>query len=80
MIKAVNQDGTMTIRDSNFKNDETVQERTIPITQAKGFYNNTPLAKANNGPREYTATDTALFDKFLAGKDSKDDEKTLRKL
>lgn len=80
MVKSVNQDGTMTIRDSNFKNDETVQERTIPITQAKGFYNNTPLAKANNWPREYTATDTALFDKFLTGKDDKNDAKKLSKL
>jgi hypothetical protein len=30
--------------------------------------------------KQYTATDTALFDKFLSGKDTKADELKLKKL
>ena len=30
--------------------------------------------------KDYTATDIALFNKFLSGKDTKDDEKKLKKL
>lgn len=46
IIKSLNSDGTMTVRDSNVKWDETVQERTMSVNQAKGFYNNTPLAQS----------------------------------
>ncbi len=46
MVKSVNSDGSITIKDSNYKNDELVGERTIKPDQAKGFYNNTPLAQS----------------------------------
>lgn len=40
----------MTLKESNYKGDEKVGERTVPISSATGFYNSTPLALANNKP------------------------------
>jgi len=47
VVTAVNADGTITVKESNLKGDEKVSTRTIPASEATGFYNNTPLAKAN---------------------------------
>jgi surface antigen len=47
VVKSINGDGTMTLKGSNIKGDEKVYERIVPISSATGFYNNTPLAKAN---------------------------------
>lgn len=48
VVKSINGDGTITLRESNYKGDEKVWERTVPISSATGFYNSTPLALANN--------------------------------
>lgn len=48
VVKSINGDGTMTLKESNYKGDEKVGERTVPISSATGFYNSTPLALANN--------------------------------
>ena len=45
IVTGVSADGnSITIKESNLKNDKSVTERTIPITEATGFYNDTPLA------------------------------------
>lgn len=48
VVKTINGDGTMTLKESNYKGDETVGERRVPVNSATGFYNSTPLALANN--------------------------------
>lgn len=48
IVTSVNQDGTITVKDSNYSNDKKVQERTVPASTATGFYNNTPLASGLN--------------------------------
>ncbi len=48
IVTSVNQDGTITVKDSNYSNDKKVQERTVPASTATGFYNNTPLANGLN--------------------------------
>lgn len=54
VVKSINSDGTMTLVWSNLNNDQKVTERTIPITAAKWFYNNTPLAKWETTGTQYT--------------------------
>lgn len=46
IVKSVNPDGTITVKESNFHGDKRVTERTIPTTYVSGYYNNTPLANA----------------------------------
>lgn len=55
IVTGVSADGNnITIKESNLKNDKSVTERTIPITEATGFYNDTPLA---GGGKETGITD-----------------------
>lgn len=56
VVTAVNADGSITVKESNLKWDEKVSTRTIPASEATGFYNNTPLAQANKS----TATQKPL--------------------
>ncbi len=56
--------GTITLKESNYNGDKKVTERTVPISSATGFYNNTPLAKWvgwTATERKYTDSDVALL-------------------
>jgi hypothetical protein len=44
IVTGVNQDGTINIKESNYEDKNIVSERTVPISEATWFYNNTPLA------------------------------------
>lgn len=50
VVTAVNQDWTMTVKESNLNWDKKITERTIPISSATWFFNNTPLAKWQTWP------------------------------
>lgn len=66
IVKSINSDGSMTVKDSNFKWDELVQERTIRPDQAKGFYNSTPLAQATaQGPWVPDKERTSQYIQFM---------------
>ena len=45
IVTGVNQDGTITVKDSNYAGTGKVDERTVPASSVTGYYNNTPLAK-----------------------------------
>ncbi len=66
VVKSINADRTMTLVWSNLNNDKKVTERTIPITQAKGFYNNTPLATGKEWI-EWDKYTKILSTKLIAG-------------
>lgn len=48
IVTGVNPDGTITVKESNYGNDQKVTERTVPANTATGYYNNTPLAQSIN--------------------------------
>lgn len=49
VVTGVNSDGTINVKESNYKGDKTVTERNnVPLTYVKWFYNNTPLAGGSN--------------------------------
>lgn len=68
VVKSINSDGTMTLVWSNLNNDQKVTERTIPITAAKGFYNNTPLAKWETTGTQYKEDYVTDYTKYNSWK------------
>ena len=68
-----------------YNNLSQEQKDALTLSQIKresgGLYKVlTQTPKTETQAKEYTATDSALFDKFLSGKNTSDDTKTLRRL
>lgn len=49
IVTGVNADWTITVKDSNYRWDGKVAERTVNANTVSGYYNNTPLAKWLSG-------------------------------
>lgn len=80
VVKSINEDGTMTLVWSNLYNDRKVTERTIPISEAKWFYNNTPLATGGESvTKNYTDTQKNIMSSIDIKNPTKVDEAILSK-